>query len=168
MLSKKLSGLESHRGKSKKEEEEEEGEKKLWTKLETFLRWKEENKSCAYLEQVSLKMMQKIREGPLISPYKAWWFHGVRWFSGPLHHHGAGRSLLGLGTLVLSAGSSRDTLGHCFLHSHRWVEDSQLTPWPFSPPSKLPKKFGGNPLCPVSLQFLFKFPGHLAKSGQWL
>ena len=38
MLSKKLSGLESHKGKSKEEEEEGEGEKKPWTKLETFLR----------------------------------------------------------------------------------------------------------------------------------
>ena len=36
MLSKKLSGLESHKGKSKEEEEEGEGEKKTWTKLEKF------------------------------------------------------------------------------------------------------------------------------------
>ena len=35
-ISKKLSGLESHKGKSKEEEEEGEGEKKTWTKLEKF------------------------------------------------------------------------------------------------------------------------------------
>lgn len=44
MLSKKLSGLRKSQGKSK-EEEGREGRKAV-DKIETFLRWKEENKVC--------------------------------------------------------------------------------------------------------------------------